>query len=85
MVAGMIWDPDILVLMDWDPGYSESYQYSAMNQVACFRLRPCKLFEYQIYTTFVFYKAGARTVNGAVARRSSGEVEVAGLAGNHLA
>ena len=46
MVAGMIWDPDILVLMDWDPGYSESYQYSAMNQVACFWLHPCKLFEY---------------------------------------
>jgi hypothetical protein len=34
-----------LVLMDLDPGYSENYQYSAMNQVACFRLHPCKLFE----------------------------------------
>jgi hypothetical protein len=36
----------------------------------------------RIYTKFIFYEAGARTVNGAVARRSSGEVEVAELGAN---
>jgi hypothetical protein len=45
MVAGMIWDPGIWVLFDWDPGYSESYQYNAKNRVACFRLHPYKVFE----------------------------------------
>ena len=78
----MLWDPDILVLLDWDPGYSESYQYNAMNQVACFRLRPYKVFEYRIYTKSIFYEASALTANGAVARRSSGEDEVAELEEN---
>jgi hypothetical protein len=32
------------------------------------------------YNYFFFYKAGGRTVDGAVVRRNSGEVEVAKLA-----
>jgi hypothetical protein len=39
----------------------------------------------RIYTKFIFYEAGARTVNGAVARRSSGEDGVAGLEENRPA
>jgi hypothetical protein len=46
MVAGMIWDPGIWVLFDWDPGYSKNYQYKVTIRVACFRLHPYKVFEY---------------------------------------
>ena len=46
MVVGMIWDPGIWVLSDWDPGYSKSYQFKVKIRVACFRLHPYKVFKY---------------------------------------
>jgi hypothetical protein len=78
----MQWDPGRLAPRCWVPGYSENYQCTVENHETCFWLHPCKLSlrdRNLHYNYFFFYKAGGRTVDGAVVRRNSGEVEVGKL------